>query len=459
MKKLIVGIVRTADPLSVCGEWYRQEIAFLRGLSGVSLVETDDVIGSAAVAAAVCGAFTAARVDLTILMCCRLVGDGCVVEPFMRSGQELAVWCLPEPVKTGPLLLNSMTCANLYMSAAKLFSSADSGKQAGWLYGTPDDPLMKDRLQVMLDALYARKNLRGAVLMQIGQTSPGFVNLRCQAEEVAARWGVRIQSYSLREIFRDTEEIDEDSARELAGQLTAGAQCCTGSGQELLLTARLILSLQALRQRFQVQAFSISCWPEFQQELHVSTCLAFAKLNEAGIPVSCEGDLPGALTMLAAHYVSGKAPMLMDLSAMDYEADTILFWHCGMGLPCYADAQGFQLTKYPADSRILDLPGVCVDVKFAPQPVTICRFSGAGAEKVFVCQAMIVPGPDRSFDGARGWFSQFEMNGRPLSAPKFFNTVCTSGTPHHYVICPGHIEAQMRELSTRCGAEIMKAAQ
>ena len=118
--------------------------------------------------------------------------------------------------------------------------------------------------------------------------------------------------------------------------------------------------------------------------------------------------------MLLARELSDCKPMLMDMVAMDAEADVISFWHCGMGLPCYADSQGFSVTQYPADPRVFELPGASLDIKFAPQDVTILRLDGK-CSQLLVCEAQIVPGPDRGYDGARGWYSHFTMDGKALS--------------------------------------------
>ena len=242
--------------------------------------------------------------------------------------------------------------------------------------------------------------------------------------------------------------IPDEMADSLAETIAEGAVCCTASHQQLNTSARLILAVRQLKERYHAAAFAISCWPEFQDDMHISTCLAFGRLGEEGIPVSCEGDVPGALTMLLAKALSDCNPMLMDLVSMDVTADAVSFWHCGMGLPCYADSQGFSITQYPADPRVFELPGASLDIKFAPQNVTILRLDGTGS-RLFACQAEIVPGPDRGYNGARGWYSHFTMDGQPLSCADFLNTVLTCGAPHHYAICPGHLETAVREYAVR----------
>lgn len=453
MKDVVVGLAGTQDPLACCGSWFEGARELLEEL-GAQVAPAPRAIGSREEAEEAAERFAAQGAELIVLGCLRLAGDGRIVEPFLRRGQALAVWCLPEPVRTGPLPLNSMTCANLYMSSAKALEGAPPVK---WLYGAPGDPLARRRLAATLQALRGRRALREAVVVQVGGTAPGFVNLEYDGEAVRKTLGVEIREYGLESLFSDMGAAAPQKAAELARLLPRGARRCEGTEEELEKSARLTLALEALQRRTGASALAVSCWPEFQRDLHVSTCLAFARLNEGGLPISCEGDALGAATMLAAKAMGAKAPMLMDLVAMDREADAVSFWHCGMGVPCHGDGEGFAVTKYPADPRVLDLPGVGVDVKFAAMPVTVCRLSGRDGGRLFACEAEIVPGPDRGFDGARGWFSRFSMEGRPLSALEFLDTALSSGTPHHYVIAPGRLEAALREMAVRMGLEAVHA--
>ena len=455
MKQLKVGLVRTSDPLGLCTDLYERFCTDMESMQDIVLIKSAVDISGAADAEKAAASFEEQQVDLTILMCCFLVGDGRVVQPFMRSRQEVLIWCLPEPVRVGPLLLNSMTCANLYTSSAKQMEQETDGKRAKWLYGLPGEPLMMCRLRASLQALRAKKSLRGATLVQVGRTADGFINLGYDSGAIERNLGVRVVFYTLDEIFRDMDAVPGEDACRLAGIIAAGACRCSAAEQELNASARLIYAVRQLKERYQASAFAISCWPEFQDDMHISTCLAFGRLGEEGIPVSCEGDVPGALTMMLAQALSGSNPMLMDMAAMDKDADAISFWHCGMGLPCYADKEGFSITKYPSDPRIFELPGASVDIKFAPQDVTILRLDGEGG-RMLVCEARIIDGPDRGYDGARGWYSHFSVDGKKISCVEFLDMVLSGGVPHHYVICPGHIGAAAREFAVRQGLTLMQ---
>lgn len=464
-RKVKLGIVRTIDPLQNCEDIYDEFYAQIEnnGLD-IEIIEAPRRIGDGANASEdaslVCNFFEEKEVDVTVLMCCRLVGDGRVVHPFLDSNQELAVWCAPEPAAEGYLLLNAMTCANLYMSAAKMHRP---DKKPLLLYGHYSDPKMSGVLLPYLMGLAARKALQNAVVVQIGKTAEGFTNLSYDADLVRDKYGVSIVDYSLEDCFRDMEQTKAAEVNQLADDIESGnifgccAQACTALKSEIQQTAKLVLALRKVEEELQADAFSVRCWPEFEAGLGFSTCVAFAVLSLEGTVVACEGDAMGAVTMLAQKAMSGKIPMLMDLVNMDTATDSLSFWHCGFGIPEYAKDCNYSITGYPSDSRILELPGPGIDMEFAEGAVTVSRISGNGGENIFACDARVVPGPGEGNKGARGWLSDFvfpENDGKKSSAYEFFEKACFSGCPHHYIISYGHSAKGMMEFARLTGSDV-----
>ena len=444
---LTVAIARTPDPLNNCAKLYSDAAAFVQSLPNVRLIETDRTLASAADAVAIAAELSERAADLTILMCCRLAGDGRIVEPFMRSKQELMVWSVPEPQRTGNLTLNSLTCANLYLSTAQQLSASCGGKRAKWLYGEPQGPYFARRLTVTVGALRAKKRLSGAALLSVGDTADGFVNLQYSPEALLARFGARMLRVPLDRLAERMRAVPQSEAEALAERMRDWACGSTRFRAEVEQNARLALALEALQNEAGASALALRCWPEIQADWKFSACLALSFLNEQGTIVSCEGDMPGALTMLLLSEITGERPLLLDMVAADLDRDALQFWHCGIGMRRYMDGAGCELIKYPCDAAILDHPGACVDMKFAPCTVTICRLAGGDAGRLFVCQAEIVPGPDRGYDGGRAWIGNFTMEGRPISAAAFLDAAFRFGSPHHYAICAGEAESALREFA------------
>ena len=442
-----IGYAATGDPLGWMKPFDKKLEAAVQSM-GCELTRSSFVIDTVESAVKAVRELQEKGADLFLLCCNALAGDGEIAAAFIKSGTPLAVWCVPEPTREGNLYLNSMTCANLYMSVAN-FNLRDSDAQVKWLYGAPDDPLFYNRLDVTVRALKAVKRIRGARIAQLGGSAFGFINMEYDKAAFEKTLGCEILTLGLDEIYASARAM---SAREAADELErfSGVRIAASvKPAEMDMSARIILALRKFRRENAIDAMAVSCWPGFQDELGISSCMAYGQLNDEGHICACEGDVPGAISMLLLDAISGRHPMIMDMVAMDQPEDAIAFWHCGMGMPSYADGKGFCFIKYPAYPEIMDQPGVSVDMKFAPQPATIARIGGWGAESILISESDIIEGPDRSYTGARGWFSNFRMAGRAIDAVDFWNTVCHCGNAHHYVITAGHVGDACMEFAHR----------
>lgn len=437
-----IGLICTPDPLHGCTGQIEKITEKLNSYG--TLFEAPICLTDLPSAAEARKYFVEKEVAVVLVMCCTLSGDGDLMFPLCDAAPwEIAVWSPAYKEPEGFLINNSLTCANLYMSTAKI---QFPDRYVKWLYGNVDSPFMEERLSVFLNALKVKAVLKNAVIARIGGTAEGFINLAYDPCRIRSIYGSRIVDYEISDLLVRMEQADEQKAKSLALEMKESSSDCSVSEQQLVKTAKLVLAVEAMRDELGISAFAISCWPKFQIEAGLSTCTAFGMLNERGTVVSCEGDVPGAMTMLALKTASGYPAMIMDMTTGSEEADAITFWHCGVGLPGYADSCGFRLDKYPQDPAIMDEPGVSTDMKFASGHVTICRMNGTAANEILVCQSDIVEGPDRSYRGARGWFGNFTMDSEKISFADIFNTIFLSGNAHHYIIVKGNAEDVIRQL-------------
>jgi len=78
-------------------------------------------------------------------------------------------------------------------------------------------------------------------------------------------------------------------------------------------------------------AASMECWPRYE-ELKGTPCLGLGELTDKGIPVSCEGDVSGAVTLaiMNACSLGDSSQFFADLTIRHPENDNVeLLWHCG----------------------------------------------------------------------------------------------------------------------------------
>jgi L-fucose isomerase-like protein len=271
---------------------------------------------------------------------------------------------------------------------------------------------------------------------------------------------VQIEVHSMDDVFRRIEGFGEGQVSEVVQAMTARASEVRVTDNWMARTGRVYLALRELASEGGYGALGVRCWPEFQSELGgIGPCAAISWLNETGLPASCEGDVPGAISMLAAYYVS-RAPVTMtDLVALGEEDGLVHMWHCGPSPVSWADEVGQALTYHPTLDRASppDTPrsGVSSDLVFAPGPVTIVRFS-QDASKLLLMAAEVVAGPSRGYAGSRGWLGNLRMGGEPLSIPDLVETVAYYGLEHHYPLARGDWSDMFHELAAWTGVHLLK---
>lgn len=88
-------------------------------------------------------------------------------------------------------------------------------------------------------------------------------------------------------------------------------------------------ALRRIIERHRLGGLTLRCF-DLLDTVHNTGCLALARLNAAGIPSSCEGDIPALLTMAWLQKERGCPGFQCNLSRI--EGDELLFAHCTVPL-------------------------------------------------------------------------------------------------------------------------------
>jgi L-fucose isomerase-like protein len=219
----------------------------------------------------------------------------------------------------------------------------------------------------------------------------------------------------------------------------------------LLNTARVYLAFKEIKETNNYDSIAIGCWPKYRRDFGIVVCGVIAQLLEDNILAACEGDIESVITMMMMNYLSGSMPMLMDMSKIDGKDNSVLMWHCGSAPNCYADSKGTSIEgHYKPGSRISAADDIKVagvyDMYFKSQEVTVARLTGNG-KKLFMFSGNSIEKTDRSYDGSRGWIGNLSMHGKSLTVPDLVETVMSRGLQHHFAICAGNLEDEMKELA------------
>ena len=457
MLKIKVGLVRTNDRTGLAPD----PLPPLQDLSSrlpFQLIDYPDPVSDPQAAKEAAAVFAEQGVDLVLLLCQGFTIHGELVIPLVEFGARLAIWAIPEPKNEGPLPLNSMTAFNLFTSVLGN-TLRDRHIKFKWLYGNADSPVFQDRFEVTVRAIAALKAVQDAHIAVVGGVAMGFVNLNYDKADVEAKLGVHVDEIDLQGVFKQAKTYPQEQVQELVAEIEGRASSSSVTDEMMDTSARTILALQDTLDKESYDALAVSCWPAFQEDMGIFPCMAYGWLNDTGTIVSCEGDMLGAVAMLALSRAAADKAMLMDMVALNEDENAIMWWHCGVGLPSYADDAGYGLMTYPSytppGAEPRPMPGVAVDLKFRPQPATVLRLTDDG-QQALIISADIVQGPDRGFTGVRGWFTNLTIGSEPATPLEVLDAVVRHGIEHHYAIVRGDVSEAMIEFAHWMGIEVIR---
>lgn len=385
---------------------------------------------------------------------------GDIITPFVETGIRIGLWAVPEITADGAIPNNSFCGINMYSSIIRQY--LDKEARCKWFYGDVNDPLFLDRFKVTVSSLTALVNLKGAKVGLIGGIAPGFHDLYYDERITRKKLGVKVASdIEFSDIYQKAMAFREEDVLGTISKIKSECKCvaCDLTDETLNNTARAYMAFEELIQTNKYDAIAISCWPKYRKEMGIVVCSVIGRLLENGMIAACEGDVDSAVSMLILKMLSGKQPMLMDMSKFDREDNSVLMWHCGSAPHSYADEAGVYLDgHYKPGSRV-----TCMDDKrvssahnmyYKEQPVTVARFTN-DYKNMMTFTGEFIKKADRSYDGSRGWLGKLETDGQKLAVEKLINTIMVQGFQHHFPIVAGNVENELFELMAWLGVEAL----
>ena len=257
------------------------------------------------------------------------------------------------------------------------------------------------------------------------------------------------------------EAYDIEPVQATVKEIKAGATSSNVS-QELAFerVTRLYMAMRDMADEFDYDTYAIQCWSNFQILYNVVPCMAYSWLgSENGIPVSCEGDVQGALSMHLLNLLTQTegSSTLLDMTALDPATNFMMMWHCGVSPRNFANDDGIQWVDHVTLGRKADDGpyGVSGNQVFGAQKATV-SYIGDDASSLLVVSSDIVEHDQAGFDGTRGWFSQFTLNKTPIELWDLVNTLTVRGHEHHYAVGQGDVTSELMEFAAWKGMRLME---
>ncbi len=346
----------------------------------------------------------------------------------------ILLWALPElPYNGGKIRLNSvcginLDASNLYKSGVKNYSTC---------IGPSIDMNWVDAVRI--DAAF-----KEAHIGILGYRAKGFFNLGVQDLGVYRNTGMLIDHYELGEVWNYPAEEAEVSRR--IDQIHELFATDDVTEQQVRRMAELAVKFDGFTDEHNITALAVRCWPEFADGFGIAPCAAMSLLQAEDKLLVCEGDIEGAISMIAHRAVGGEFPYLFDFSQMDFEEDYALLWHCGVA-PCnLTDGRCERsLSSYHAGGR-----GVTADFVLKDGDVSVLRIDSAGSEyRVLLARGEVIPMEKE----LRGTYMKVRFT---IPVEQLLQKVITNGIAHHASVVYGNFMEPFRIFARLKGWEVIE---
>lgn len=244
----------------------------------------------------------------------------------------------------------------------------------------------------LLDFLKVASIVKNFNNMRIGQISlrpKPFLSVMVNEGELLEKFGIEIVPITQGEIVGKSKDIlsnRKDEVEFIVSDIKGKMDCSTISDEDMYKIAAVEIAFMDLAKEHNCNVMASECWRTYREAFGIRSCFIFGDLIDRGLPVSCETDINGTITMamLKAASLNKGFPFLADLTIRHPENDNAeLLWHCGP-FPQ-------TLARYPEKRALIQYTG---SWELKGGEITVARFDGArGKYQIFAGKGVGVEGP------------------------------------------------------------------
>jgi len=175
----------------------------------------------------------------------------------------------------------------------------------------------------------------GMKILKVGERPSSFLSVMSNEDELLSNFGIEVVPMALGVLVQKVNELTAKPTAELTEKIKSlKSRMATDSlGDEKLATlAALVLTVGQEMDSQGAAAASMECWSGLSRFFGFVPCQVIGELTFDGYPVSCEGDINGAVTaaMLHAADFYRSSSFFADLTIRHPSNENAeLLWHCG----------------------------------------------------------------------------------------------------------------------------------
>jgi L-fucose isomerase-like protein len=238
----------------------------------------------------------------------------------------------------------------------------------------------------VVSVLRSLKNLR---IGKIGERPSPFLSVMTNEADLISKFGIITTPISPASIIKRGEELAKNNDAEYEAyyeRLKKRFDTSKMKDEDVKKTAALTIATKRRLEENNCSVGAFECWSAFSFAAGLTHCVAVGDLTDQGLPLSCECDVNGAVTMaiLQAAGLYDSSPFLADLTIRNPENENSeLLWHCGP-FP-------YSLKSPSSEAALI---GGQESFELKQGELTLCRFDDTcGEYSLFAGQGKTTTGP------------------------------------------------------------------
>ena len=273
----------------------------------------------------------------------------------------------------------------------------------------------------------------------IGTRPEGFDTCDYDSVEVKDKLNVSLIDIDLDELFEESRNVKNSTIAATKKRIASYLEGTQELEQdEFDKSISIYHGLDSLKEKHNLDAFAIRCWPETFTEYGCASCGPMAMMNEKKVSCACEADVLGGISCNILNQINDRPSLLVDIVDVDKADNSLVFWHCGLA-PISMAKEGTAKSGIHSNRK----KPLLHDFSFKAGEITIFRVSKARNKlQFFVLKGTVIDRPN-SFSGTSGVISL-----GPDSAHKA-EQMFKGGLEHHVAFTYGDVSDQLVHLGNQ----------
>ena len=267
----------------------------------------------------------------------------------------------------------------------------------------------------------------------IGTRPEGFDTCDYDSNEVTSKLNVSLVDLELKDLFDEAKDIEVETivkTKSTVSSYLAGTEELVQEQFDKSLS--IFHGLENLKDKHNLDAFAIRCWPETFTEYGCASCGPMAMMNEKKVSCACEADVLGGISCNILNQMNNNPSLLVDIVDVDKSDNSLVFWHCGLA-PISMAKEGTARSGIHSNRK----KPLLHDFSLKEGEITIFRVSKArGRLQFFVMKGQVLDRPN-SFSGTSGVINLGENSAHKLEQ------MFKGGLEHHVAFTYGDISDKL----------------